>query len=74
MFDEGNIPPIQCKMSLRGSKSMRKVDGLSLIFIDFYGPALTPRLNNTKTLLQLSGNITLLTVCRIYTRVISKET
>jgi hypothetical protein len=35
---------------------MRKVDGLSLIFIDFYVPALTPRLNSTETSLQLSEN------------------
>jgi hypothetical protein len=33
---------------------MRKVDGLSLSFIDFYVPALTLRLNNTETSLQLS--------------------
>jgi hypothetical protein len=37
MIDKGDIPPIQCKMSLRGPRSMRKVDGPSLIFIDFYG-------------------------------------
>jgi hypothetical protein len=43
MTDKGDIPSIQCKMSLKGPKSMRKVDGLSLIFIDFYVPALTPR-------------------------------
>jgi hypothetical protein len=35
MIDEGDIPSIQCKMSLRGLKSMRKVDGLNLLFIDF---------------------------------------
>jgi hypothetical protein len=46
---------------------MRKVDGLTLIFIDFYVPALTPSLNSTETSLQLSGNITLFTVCHIYT-------
>jgi hypothetical protein len=40
MIDKGDIPSIQCKMSLGGPKSMRKVDGLSLIFIDFYVPAL----------------------------------
>jgi hypothetical protein len=51
MIDEGDIPSIQCKMSLKGPKSMRKVDGLGLIFIDFYVPALTPCLSNTKTLL-----------------------
>jgi hypothetical protein len=38
---------------------MRKVDCLSLIFIDFYVPALTPRLNSTEPSLQLSENITL---------------
>jgi hypothetical protein len=29
MIDKGDIPPIQHKISLRGLKSMRKVDGLS---------------------------------------------
>jgi hypothetical protein len=55
---------------------LRKVDGLSLIFIDFYVPALTPRLNSTETSLQLSENIILFAVCRlrVYTGVISKET
>jgi hypothetical protein len=58
MFDEGDIPSSQCTMSLRGPKSMRKVDDLGLILIDFYVPALTPRLSSTETSLQLSGNIT----------------
>jgi hypothetical protein len=53
---------------------MRKVDGLSLIFIDFYVQVLTPRVNSNETLLQLSGNITLFTVSHIYTCVISKQT
>jgi hypothetical protein len=29
MNDEGDIPSIQCNMSLRGSKSVRKIDRLS---------------------------------------------
>jgi hypothetical protein len=53
---------------------MRKVGGLSLIFIDFYVPALTPRLNSTEPSLQLSDNIILFAICRIYTGVINKET
>jgi hypothetical protein len=44
---------IQCKISLRGPKSMRKVDGLNLIFIVFYVPALASHLNSIQTLLQL---------------------
>jgi hypothetical protein len=40
---KGDIPFIHCKMSLRGPESIRKVDGLRLIFIDFYVPAFTPR-------------------------------
>jgi hypothetical protein len=64
--DEEDIPSIQCKMSLKGLKYMRKVDGLSLIFIDFYVPVLTPCLNDTETSLQLSENITLFVVCRTY--------
>jgi hypothetical protein len=54
MIDEGDIPSSQCKMSLRGPKSMRKVDGLSHMFIDFYFPALTPRLSGTEISLQLN--------------------
>jgi hypothetical protein len=63
MIDEGDISSIICKMSLRGPKFMRKVDGLILIFIDFYVPVLTPRLNSTETSLQLSENITLFAIC-----------
>jgi hypothetical protein len=73
MIDKEDIPHIQCKMSLERSKSMRKVDGFNIIFIYFYVPALTPRLNSTETSLQLSENITLFAVCRIYRGVISKE-
>jgi hypothetical protein len=53
---------------------MRKMDGLSLIFIDFCVPEHAPRLNNTEPSLQLSENITLFAVCGIYTGVVSKET
>jgi hypothetical protein len=75
MIDGGDNPSIQCKISLRGPKSMRKVDGLSLIFIDFYAPALTPPLNRTtESSLQLSEKITLFAVRRTYTGVISIET
>jgi hypothetical protein len=38
---------------------MKKVDVLSLIFIDFHVPALTPRLNSTESSLQLSESVTL---------------
>jgi hypothetical protein len=44
---------------------MRKVDGLNIIFIDFYVPAI-PRLNTTQPSLQLSEDITVLAICRIY--------
>jgi hypothetical protein len=52
---------------------MRKVDGLSLIFIELYVPSLTPSLNSIATSLPLSDNIIFFAVCRIYTGVISKE-
>jgi hypothetical protein len=52
---------------------MKKVDDLSIISINFYVPALTPRLNRSETSLQLSGNITLFAV-RAYIRVITKQT
>jgi hypothetical protein len=53
---------------------MRKAECLSLIFIDLYVPALTPRLNSTETSLQLSENTTLFVPCRIYIGVVSRET
>jgi hypothetical protein len=53
---------------------MRKEDGLSLVFIDFYVPALSPHLNSTETSLQLSEHIRLCAVCRIYIGVINEET
>jgi hypothetical protein len=73
MIDEGDILSIQCKMSLRGPKSVRKVDGLSLLFSDLYLPALIPCLNSAKISLQLSQNITIFAVCHIYIGVFSKE-
>jgi hypothetical protein len=73
MIEKVDIPSIQFKMSLRWSKYVRKVDRLSLICIVFYVPALTPRLNGTETSLQLSENVNLFAVCRIYAGVISKE-
>jgi hypothetical protein len=54
MIDEGDIPSIQCKVSFREPKSVRKLDGLSIIIIDFYVAAFTPRLNSTETSLQLT--------------------
>jgi hypothetical protein len=66
MIDKGDIPSTQCKMSLMGPKSMRKVDDLCLIFIEFYVPGLTRRLNSTENSLQLSDYITLLAVDHIY--------
>jgi hypothetical protein len=74
MIDEGDISFIQCTMSLTERKSVRKVDVLGLIIIDFYVPALTSRLNSTETSLQLSENITLFVVCHICTGIASKDT
>jgi hypothetical protein len=74
MTDKGDIPSIQCKITLRGAKSMRTVDRLSLIFTDFCVPAHTLHLSSTETSLQLSENTTLFALCHIYTGVISKET
>jgi hypothetical protein len=74
MTDEGDVLSVQCKMSLRGSKSMRKVVDLSLTFVECHVPALISHLNSTKTSLQLSDNITFFAVCCIYTGVISRGT
>jgi hypothetical protein len=49
MFDRGDILFIQCKIKLKGPKSMRKVENLSLTLSDFYVPARTLRLNSTKS-------------------------
>jgi hypothetical protein len=45
MIREGDILSVKCEMSLGWSKSMREVDGPSLIFIDFNVPGLAPRLS-----------------------------
>jgi hypothetical protein len=45
--DKGDIRFFQYKMSLRGPKSVRKVDGPSLTFVECYVPALTPRLKKS---------------------------
>jgi hypothetical protein len=65
---------METKLACIKSKSMRKVDVLSLIFIDFYVPAPTPWLNSTGTSMHVSENISLFGVCRTYTGVVSKET
>jgi hypothetical protein len=52
-------------MILRGPKFVRKADVQSLIFIDFYVPALTPLLNITEISLNIFENTNLF---------ISKET
>jgi hypothetical protein len=74
MIGEGDIPSVQCKISLWGPKSMRKVDGVILIFTEFYVPALTQRPNSIETSLQLSENISFFAVGHISTGVISKDT
>jgi hypothetical protein len=53
MIDKQDIPSIQCKMSLRGPKTMRKVDGLSFIFIDFYVPELISLVNSKSSYLNI---------------------
>jgi hypothetical protein len=58
MIDEEDTLYISVRWSSGGRKSMRRVYDLSLIFIDIYVPAHTPRLNSTETSLQLSENIT----------------
>jgi hypothetical protein len=75
VIDKGANSSIHCKMRLRGPKSMRKVDGLSPVFINFYVPALTPRHNNAETSLHLvSENITIFASYCIYAGFIMKQT
>jgi hypothetical protein len=57
MIDKWEIPSIQYTMSFTGLNYMRKVDGLILIFIDFYVLKLTLCFNSNETSLQLSENI-----------------
>jgi hypothetical protein len=45
MIQESDVLTIQCEMNLRWSKSMREIDGLSFIFIDFNAPALALHLS-----------------------------
>jgi hypothetical protein len=68
MLDKGDILAIQSKISLIRPKSMRKVDGLSLIFISFYVPVLTPYLNSTEALRTQPSSW-----CRTYTGFFSKD-
>jgi hypothetical protein len=65
MFHKGDVPSIQCKMSLRAPKNMRKVDDMSLIFIDCCVLVFTPRLSSAETSLQLYENVTVVTVCHM---------
>jgi hypothetical protein len=65
MIDKEDVPSIHYKMSLRRPKFMEKADGLRLILIDFFVPALTPPLSSTETSLKLSENKTLFAVCII---------
>jgi hypothetical protein len=60
-------------MSLDQFTSVTEVDGLNLILIDLYVPALTLRLHCSEAALQLSENQTLSEMYCIYTRVIGKE-
>jgi hypothetical protein len=66
MIHKGDVSFIQCKLGLGRPNWMRKVGGLSLIFIDFYVAALTPRVNSTEISLQISENILIFAVCGIY--------
>jgi hypothetical protein len=74
MTDKGDIPSIQSKMSFGGPKSITQTGGPHLIFIDFYVPALTPRVSGTETSLQFSEKTTLFAIFHIYTGAINKMT
>jgi hypothetical protein len=58
MIGKGDVPSIHLKISSKGLKFMKKVDGLRLLFINIYDQAFTSRLNSTDTSLQISENIT----------------
>jgi hypothetical protein len=60
-------------MGLKRSNSMREVDDLHFIFINFNVLALAQFLNRIQTALQLSENITIFAIHDMHTCVISKE-
>jgi hypothetical protein len=60
-------------MRYRQSTTMREVDPLSFIFINFYISALTPDLHCPETMMEFSNNKTLLAICRIQTGVVCKR-
>jgi hypothetical protein len=70
---KGDFPSVTYKTSLNRPKSAGEIDGLSLVLVDVYVPALTPRLYRSEAALELSENIALFAVCTIYTRVISED-
>jgi hypothetical protein len=71
--NKGSLPSFLCKKNLDWYAWMGEVDGPSLIFFDFYVPALTPRLHWGETALQRSENITIFAICCIYTCIIGKK-
>jgi hypothetical protein len=60
MIHKRDAPSFQRKTSLD-----EPVDGLSLIFNDFYGPMLTARVHWGEAAFQLFENITFFAVCGI---------
>jgi hypothetical protein len=68
-----NISSIQCKMRHRWVKTVREVNSLSLIFIYFDNPALTPGLHSAETAPEFTNNKFLLAIYRIQKGVVCKE-
>jgi hypothetical protein len=60
-------------MGLRRSTTARKVNPLSLIFIYFNIPGLTPDLHWAETALEFSDNKPLFLICRVQTSVVGLE-
>jgi hypothetical protein len=73
MIYKGDVPSVPCTTSLDRSTTAGDIDGPSLIFIDFYVPALTPLLHRSEEALHLSENTSFPVVCSICTCIISKE-
>jgi hypothetical protein len=68
-----NVSSVQSKMEFRRSTTARKVDPLSLFFINFNIPTLTPGLHWAETTLDFSDNKTLLSIRPIQSGVVGKE-
>jgi hypothetical protein len=63
MIHEGNVLYMKCKASFGRLSSIGEKDGLGVILIHFYVPALTPSLHQREAALQLPCNLSYIDTC-----------